>query len=271
MSSLKGNDVEIDDPSLTNTDINRFDYHSFVKNKLKDVTHILITAPPTGKKDPAFEKYHDIFIENQCPNLEWVGYLSATSVYGDMKGEECTEETPVQPLSLRGENRAHAETIWMSLHKTHQIPTHIFRLTGIYGPDRNNIMDVKKEKAVSIIKEGHLSNRIYVKDIARALLHSMNNPTPGEIYNLSDDMPASTAAVNDYISFMLGVKQPKKVLYQEAESKMSDMRKSFFQENKVVSNNKIKEKLGFTFNFPSYRDGLADIIKPAIGANDNRQ
>lgn len=271
MTSLEQNNINIETPSLTNQKASQFNYDAFVQEKLPYVTHILITAPPVGQKDPAFEKYHSLFLENKCPNLEWVGYLSATSVYGDMQGEECDEDTPLNPISQRGKNRAHAETIWMSLFKTHNIPTHIFRLTGIYGPDRNNISDIKNEKAISIIKEGHLNNRVYVKDIARALIHSMKNPTPGEIYNITDDMVASTAAVNDYIAFMLGVKQPKKVLYSEAKETMSEMRKSFFQENKIVSNKKIKEKLGFTFKFPSYRDGIPDIIKPIIGSNDNKQ
>ena len=271
VTSLKQNDVDIPDPTLTNTIAAQFDYSSFVQNKLKDVTHILITAPPDGKKDPAFDKYHNIFLEKQCPKLEWVGYLSATSVYGDLNGQECDENTPVNPISDRGKNRAYAETIWMSLFKTHQVPTHIFRLTGIYGPERNNISDIKNGRATSIIKDGQLSNRIYVKDIVRALICSMDNPTPGEIYNLSDDMPASTAAVNDYIAFMIGVDQPKKILYHEAEKKMSSMRKSFFQENKIVNSNKIKEQLGFSLKFPSYRDGIADIVKAIIGANDNKQ
>lgn len=251
------------------SDMDSFDYAGYVQKFLPQVTHIVVTAPPVGDKDPVLALHGHLFKDKIFSNLKWIGYLSSTSVYGDLKGEKCDETTEPSPTTERGKSRLNAENMWMDLYKELGLPVHIFRLSGIYGPERNPIAEIKQGFAISVIKEAHFSNRIYVKDIARALVASMKNPTAGEIFNLSDDMPASSAALNDYIAFMINVKAPPKILYKEAEAKMSEMRKSLFSECRIVGNDKIKSMLGFKFQYPTYREGIADIIKQNIGANDN--
>ncbi|MEM6602641.1 MAG: NAD-dependent epimerase/dehydratase family protein [Pseudomonadota bacterium] len=272
MGSLMSiSDKPIAPPLLLNKPKHIKNYEDVIQDMIPKVTHILITAPPGDQSDPAFMLYSDLFLEKKCPLLEWVGYLSSTSVYGNLDGAECDETTPVNPNSKRGANRAYAENIWMSLYHKMDIPVQIFRLGGIYGPERNNINDIVNAKAISIIKEGQLNNRIYVKDIAKSIMASMQTPTPGEIYNLVDDMPASRAAVNDYLAFMLDKPAPKKILYDDYKKHLSDMQKSFYEATRIVKNDKIKKMLGVTFQYPSYREGYADIITQNITANDNSE
>lgn len=228
---------------------------------LENITHILVAAPPSQGTDPAFSLYGELFLRKKFPNLKWLGYLSATSVYGETSGKECSEQTPVNPISQRGKDRLTCEKTWMELYKTEGTPIHIFRLTGIYGPKRNNLDEIKNGDIISIIKPNHFTNRIYVKDIVKALYLSMNNPTAGEIFNLSDDFPASTAMVNEYCAFLLDAPVPPKQSYCEIENSLSEMRRSFYLENKIIKSDKIKNMLGFSLSYPTYREGIIDIIK----------
>jgi nucleoside-diphosphate-sugar epimerase len=236
------------------------DYMDYVKHYLPHVTHILISSPPYTNGDYAYHKYQDIFKNNLCKDLKWVGYLSATSVYGDIQGQKCTEDMPCHPKTIRGQMRLNAEHLWYGLYQKHQIPVHIFRLSGIYGQNRNKILDIQTGTAISIIKDHHISNRIYVRDIALAVMASMNSPTAGEIFNLSDDMPCASEIVNDYIADLLKLPRPQKVLFSEYQHKMSDMARSFYLENKYIDNFKIKKMLNFTFQYPTYKEGILDII-----------
>jgi nucleoside-diphosphate-sugar epimerase len=226
---------------------------------LAQVTHIIVTAPPTKDQDSVLNTYSELILKI-LPNLKWLGYISSTSVYGNHDGDVVTEISDCHPTSEHGKNRFLVENLWQSFAKNNQIPLHIFRLAGIYGTDRNTINDVRFSQTVNIIKQGHLMNRMYVKDIARALLCSMDNPTPHHIFNLADDMPSSTAAMNDYIAFLLDKPQLIKMPYEDCLDKISDMRKSFYQESKIISNDKIKKVLNFELQYPTYRDGINDIL-----------
>jgi hypothetical protein len=45
------------------------------------------------------------------------------------------------------------------------------------------------------------------------------------------------------------------------QAELSEMALSFYADNKRVSNRRIKEELGVSLRFPSYRDGLAMLLK----------
>ena len=48
-------------------------------------------------------------------NCKWITYLSATSVYGDHKGEWVNENSITKPSSPNGVSRLQAENSWTSL------------------------------------------------------------------------------------------------------------------------------------------------------------
>ena len=48
-------------------------------------------------------------------NCKWITYLSATSVYGDHKGNWVNESSITKPTSENGINRLNAENNWKNL------------------------------------------------------------------------------------------------------------------------------------------------------------
>lgn len=222
---------------------------------LDGVTHLLISASPGETGDPVLAAFRDEIVL-RAEQLEWVGYLSTTAVYGDRNGGWVDETTEVAPSSARGDLRVAAEKDWQSISG---LPLHIFRLAGIYGPGRGPFSKVRAGTARRIVKPGQVFSRIHVDDIAQVLRASIAQPRPGAIYNLCDDDPAPPQDVIGLAAELLGLPLPAEVPFDEAG--MSAMARSFYGENKRVRNDLIKSELGVKLLYPSYREGLRALLK----------
>jgi len=225
---------------------------------LKDTTHLILSTPPDDDGDVAFNAYADDILAVRG-NLKWIGYLSSTGVYGDRDGELVDETSETIPNSQRGSRRRRAEKQWLDLAADYNLPLHVFRLSGIYGPGRSALDSVRAGYARRIEKPGHAFSRIHVDDIVQVIMASMENPNPGSIYNLSDDEAAPSHEVIAYACELLGIDPPPIIPFDEAD--MSPMARSFYQDNKRVHNGKIKEELGIRLKCPNYKIGLQNCLE----------
>lgn len=216
--------------------------------ELPKADFILSSIPPSEKGDPVL-RYFKNNLEKATPS--WVGYLSTTGVYGDHQGKWVDETSPCHPSGNRQTYRLKAEQEWQALG------AHIFRIAGIYGPERSVFDQIAEGKAKLIHKPGHQFGRIHVADIAGILESSMKSPKPGEIYNLTDDEPAEPIEVTRYAYQLLGKPAPDPIDFSKAE--LSPMAKSFWQDHKKVRNQKVKEQLHYRFLYPDFRAGLKAI------------
>ncbi len=226
---------------------------------LRGATHLLISVPPGAAGDPVLAVHGaDIAALTQ---LKWVGYLSTTGVYGDRGGAWVDESSALTPSGERGRRRVAAEAQWLDLHRSHGLPVHVFRLAGIYGPGRSALETVREGRPRRIDKPGQVFSRIHVADIVATLRASMAQPDPGAAYNVCDDDPAPPEAVIAYACALLGVAPPPLVPFDAAE--LTPMARSFYDDNKRVSNRRLKEELGVRLRYPSYKDGLKALLDPA--------
>jgi nucleoside-diphosphate-sugar epimerase len=216
--------------------------------------HILISAGPDGDGDPVFNAW-GTQIAARAKALKWVGYLSTTGTYGNFDGAWVDEQTPLNPTTRRGKLRKAAEESWQSIP---DLTLHIFRLAGIYGPGRGPFSKVRNGTARRVIKDGQVFSRTHVEDIAQVVLASIRNPNPGAAYNVCDDDPAPPQDVIAHAAQLLGMPVPEAIAYEDAE--FTPMARSFYAENKKVRNNRIKDELGVTLKYPTYREGLAALL-----------
>jgi nucleoside-diphosphate-sugar epimerase len=219
---------------------------------LRTATHLLVSAPPDAAGDPALMVLEPALMA--APNLSRVLYLSTVGVYGDHQGDWVDEETKPRPSSPRSHQRLKAEQQWQAFAASKGIDLGIFRLSGIYGPGRSAIDNLRAGQARRIIKPGQVFNRIHVTDIAGAIHAALHHTGALGILNLTDDEPAPPQDVVAYGATLLGLPCPPDIAFEEAN--LSEMGRSFYGENKRVSNQRIKAELGYTFTCPTYREGL---------------
>jgi nucleoside-diphosphate-sugar epimerase len=220
-------------------------------------THVLVSIPPNDAGDPVLR--HLSTRIRAAPRLEWIGYLSTVGVYGDFDGAWVDEDTPIRPVAPRNRRRAAVEAGWIDLAGHRATPVQVFRLSGIYGPGQNAVENMKDGSARRIVKPGQVFNRIHVDDIAGAVLAGMGRPSVGPLVNVTDDEPAPPQDVVSYAAELLGLPPPPEIAFDDAQ--LSPMGRSFYAENKRVSNRRMRSDLGYNLRFPTYREGLRGILE----------
>ncbi len=230
----------------------RLDGTPLTPEQLEGITHILLSAAPTREGDPALPLLAPAL---QTHGLSWIGYLSTTGVYGDHAGAWIDEDTPRGKMGARGQARVDAEAAWGALAEAQDLPMHYFRLAGIYGPGRNQLVSMQNGKARRIDKPGQVFSRIHVADIAQILLASIAKPKAGRAYSVCDDVPAPPQDVVAFAADLLGMPAPPLIAFEDAE--LSPMAQSFYADNKRIKNTRLKEELGVELLYPDYRAGLS--------------
>ena len=153
--------------------------------------------------------------------------------------------------------RVRAETEWMQAAETADLPLSIFRLSGIYGPGRNALRSASEGRSRRLIKKGQVFNRIHVRDIAKATELAMAKSVAG-IFNVTDDEPAPPQDVVTFAHHLLGSEPPPELDFETAE--LSPMARSFYGDNKRVSNARSKAEFGMDYDWPNYRAALKRML-----------
>jgi nucleoside-diphosphate-sugar epimerase len=236
-------------------------YEARLREEIATADAILVSAAPGPQGDPVLAAFRNDLARARP---RWLGYLSTTGVYGDRSGDWVDEDSPLDATGPRGQARIRAEGDWRALAQQADLPLHIFRLAGIYGPGRGPFEKVRNGTARRIIKPGQVFSRIHAEDIAQVLLASLDRPAPGTAYNVCDDDPAPPQDVLAHAADLLGLPPPPEVAFEDAQ--MTPMARSFYEDNKRVSNRRIKEDLGVRLRHPDYRSGLAAILAAEDGS-----
>jgi hypothetical protein len=226
-----------------------------VADTLKTATHVLLSIPPDAESDPALRFFGEKIADS--PSIRWIGYFSSVGVYGDANGNWVDETTQPKPGTERGMRRVKAESGWTDLARKSAKALVIYRLPGIYGPGRSAIDQLRAGTARRVFKPGQLTNRVHVDDIATAVQASIDLPSGTHVFNITDDMPAPPQDVIAYGAELLGVPCPRAT--DPADAALSPAARSFYIENKKVSNARMKAELGVKLAYPTYVEGLKAI------------
>lgn len=225
-----------------------------VRDALKTTTHVLVSIGTTdgeGNPDPVLRRHGVDFMLGVRPFS--LVYLSTVGVYGDHGGAWVDERTRCRPASARSIARMEAEAGWTRIGEETGTRVSILRLSGIYGPGRNGFVNLAEGSAKRLVKPGQVFNRIHVDDIAQAVGRCFDTGARG-IYNITDDEPAPPQDVVAYAASLMGVEPPPEQDF--ATATLSPMARSFYGENKRVSNGKSKRELGMEYAYPDYRTAL---------------
>ena len=221
---------------------------------VRAASHVVFSIAPGAEGDPALI-YHRRDLD-AAAGLEWLCYYSTVGVYGDFGGEWIDEGAPLVPRNERSDRRVLAEQVWRDYAAKRGVPLTILRLAGIYGPGRSTFDKLRDGTAKRVIKPGQVFNRIHVADIGEVTALAAAARLDGT-FNLADDEPARPQDLVTHAARIMGVEPPPEIAFDEAE--MNPMQRSFYADNKRVSNRAIKQALGIELLYPNYRAGLASI------------
>ena len=172
-----------------------------------------------------------------APQVQQIIYTSSYQVYGDRQGNSADETIPVAPVSDNGEILAETERVLLSA-QTLDRKVCIFRLGGIYGPNRELIKIYRTMAGTARPGTGQeATNWIHLEDIVGAIAHSCQHRLHG-IYNLVDDAHLTR---QNFLDRLLSLHHYPAVTW---DASLPDPRPY----NVWVSNQKIKDA-GYSFRY----------------------
>jgi nucleoside-diphosphate-sugar epimerase len=177
-------------------------------------------------------------------------FTSSTAVYAQQEGEWVDEESPTEPRGYAGRLLLEAERLLADS----PFPSTSVRLGGIYGPGRTRLLDQVASGAATCPPGGvQWSNRIHRDDCAGVLRHLISAPSAAGLYLGVDREPAPLCHIMRWIARRLGRPDPPIAAAEAANRAGRD------RSNKRCSSARLVD-LGFTFHFPTYREGFGALI-----------
>ena len=219
-----------------------------------DITHVIFAASPDQRQEQA---YRNLFIHGMQhliaalnpSSLKRFMFVSSSAVYGEHGDEWVDEQTPTDPKGFNGRVLVEAEQ-WLLSQPVESV---ILRLSGIYGPGRDQLLARIKEGLATVPRQQpHWSNRIHIEDAARAVFHLLVLPAPESIYLVTDGHPYPMDVLYDRLADMLGATPPPE---GQAPAMLG---------SKKLSNARLLST-GFTCCWPDALVGYANLIDQASG------
>lgn len=209
---------------------------------------MILSVAPEERNDGAYRSVYLDGVKNflnavrSLPKPSLIVYLSSTGVYGKSCEGILDEDSEPKPDTER------AKILWEAEDQILKsgFPVLIFRLAGIYGPERNR-MHLFESNAWPEARAEKVMNMIHVEDVVGAIPFLFNRGREGNIYLGVDDEPIKERVFYDWLSGRLGKSYPR-ASFQDAPGS-----------GRRLSNQKLKS-LGFQFKYPNFRDGYKDFL-----------
>ena len=178
-------------------------------------------------------------------------YLSSSGLYGSEPDDEIwvDEETPI----VHGDqDMAHvvADEREIANCSFDRVRTVVLRLAPVYGPGKG-VRERLKKGEYKLLDEGqHAISRIHIDDVARIVFACEDQAPAKSTYLVADDEPTTQLAYATWLCDRMGLPLPgTRSMY---ESKVS------FR-NRRIRNAKLKRELGLELQYPTFREGEAQI------------
>lgn len=181
-------------------------------------------------------------------------YVSSTGVFGQSDDSWVDETSPCEPTREGG------RACWQAELLLQQSPLGrravVLRMAGIYGPGRiPRCRELQAGLAVDAPSEGYL-NLIHVDDAASAVLAADERAPLPSLYCVSDGHPVIRRDYYCQLAALLGAAEPQ--FRKPQHDAPASLRASA---SKRVSNRRLLSQMGCQLQYPSYREGLAAIIR----------
>ena len=181
-------------------------------------------------------------------------YISSTGVYGQDDGSWVDEESPCNPRRTGGIACLAAETL-LANHSLGEQTT-VLRLAGIYGPDRlPRRAAIEAGKPLATEDNGYL-NLIHVDDAVQVILAAESSDSHSAVLLVSDGQPVLR---RNYFQEMARLLQAPDPQFAAVDSLSHVAQRA--TTDKRISNQRLLSELAISFQYPSFREGLAALLQ----------
>ena len=224
-----------------------------------DASAVLISVPPRQRRRSGSGPFRRHACGRAAPaDRSSIFRPSASTAITAAHGS--TRRRPRRRCRGRSRERLEAEQAWSALGGRAGKAVALLRLSGIYGPGQNALLQVARGSAKRIDKPGQVFNRIHVADIAQAIDAAFARRADG-VFNVTDDEPTRRARRSPSRPSCSACAPPPEIPFAEAAKGMTPMALSFYGESKRVRNARLKGELGVALRYPTYREGLRALFE----------
>ncbi|MEO6002695.1 MAG: NAD-dependent epimerase/dehydratase family protein [Opitutus sp.] len=236
-------------------------HHSFSG----DVDFVLNAVSSGGG---GLEGYRRSYVAGMQSILRWAStsahigtlvYTSSTSVYPQDGGVVVNEVASTQgagelPRVLLEAENLLRDFVSHPLSKNALARMFILRLAGIYGPDREHLVEQVRRGTVSGKTENRL-NLAHRDDIAAAIWSAFNAGPAIEdgIFNVADDGAAAKGEIVNWLAAEIGVPAPVFTGAPVAGRRA-------ITPDRIIDNAKLKAVLGWKPQYPTFREGYKNRV-----------
>lgn len=198
------------------------------------------------------------------PDCKAFIYTSGASVYGNQPG--LLEETaPLKPCRI-AEPYVAGEQLALTAFQEKGIPAMVLRPAGVYGFGgvfgRFWSGPMKKGKRTGIPGTGkQLFSFVHIEDCANAFVRCVENPMPGEIFNIADNEPVPLGVMIRSFAEAMNAPAPFTIPSFLFNLMAGPIVGELLLHNKTVNNRKMKELLKAELKYPTYREGISSLSR----------
>ena len=210
-----------------------------------------------GSSAGTAEDYRRTYLEGTRHVLDWLRarppgkfvYTSSTSVYGQDDGSWVDESDETTPPTETGAILVETEKLLLRAAVETGFPAVVLRLAGIYGPGRGYWLKQFLSGEAQLEADERFLNMIHRDDAVGAILAALERGKSGSVYNVSDNEPASQRTIFTWLAQRLNRPLPPVASEPKARRRGAT--------NKRISNRRLREELGCTLRYPTFREGYA--------------
>ncbi len=200
------------------------------------------------------------------PNCKAFVYTSGASVYGNRSGIH-EESEPLNPCRI-AKPYAAGEQLVLEGFQEKGIPAMVLRPAGVYGFGgvfgRFWSDPMMKGERTGIPGNGkQMFSFVHIQDCAGAFVCCVENPMPGEIFNISDNEPVPLGVMIRSFAKAMNAPAPFNIPSFLFNLMAGPIVGELLLNDKTASNRKLKEVLKTELKYPTYREGIAALAKEA--------
>ena len=135
---------------------------------------------------------------------------------------------------------------------------------GQHADSTSRMFDLVRKRKLPLIGKGDaVRSWIELEDAARAVADALERAPAGSVYNVVDDEPVSMSEYVGEIVRLTDSKPPRRLPYWLVNLGASYVAPAFGRGRLAISNAKLKQELGWTPRYPTYRDALRPLAARA--------